>query len=293
MRKIIGKQHIKNILLILVFSLLIISITKDTIELFAVSSREQVKCVPIIMYHQVKDTRLGKDVISPLEFENDLKYLTDNNYNTITMTQLINYVYEDIELPDNPIILSFDDGYLSTYKYVYPLLQKYNMKIVLSIIGKSTDDFSKVIDNNLYAHLTWDHLKEMEQSELVEIQNHTYNLHKIKSGRCGCGQLYNETMYDYEDLIKEDVEKFEERIGLMDIALPNTFTYPYGKYNDNTEEILKKLGYKATLSCRYGINLIDKNPDSLYGLKRICRAHNNDISKLIKEGMETLKYIER
>ncbi len=287
------KKYIKYSLLVIIFSLLTISIAKNAIEIYAVSSRSAAVCVPIIMYHQVKNNELGKDVISPYEFESDLKYLSDNNYSTIAMTDLINYVYEDTDLPENPIILSFDDGYLSTYKYVFPLLQKYNKKIVLSIVGKSTDDFSKVNDNHLTAHLTWKHLKEMEQSGFVEIQNHTYNMHKIKNGRYGCGQFCNESIFDYEQIITEDVTKFEERVQLMEIAPPNTFTYPYGKYNDNTEQILKKLGYKATLSCSYGMNLINKDPEKLFGLKRMCRAHNHSINQLIKEGMETLKYIDK
>ena len=94
------------------------------------------------------------------------------------MTQLIDYVYDQKELPQNPIILSFDDGYLTTYEYVVPLLKKYNMKIVLSLIGVDTDNFSKTFDNNLdYAHMTWNQLNEMACSGLVEIQNHTYNLY--------------------------------------------------------------------------------------------------------------------
>lgn len=287
------KRFIKFFSLIIIFALLALIIAKNATEIYEVYSRKQTICVPIIMYHQVKNNELGKDVISPYEFESDLKYLSDSNYHTITMTELINYVYQDTALPDNPIILSFDDGYISTYKYVFPLLQEYNMKIVLSIIGKSTDDFSRVIDNHLTSHLTWKHVKEMEESGLVEIQNHTYNMHKIRNGRYGCGQLCNESLTDYEHLIADDVTKFEERIQLMEVATPNTFTYPYGKYNDNTEQILKKLGYKATLSCSYGMNLISRDPEKLFGLKRMCRAHNHSLNKLIKEGMETLKYMDK
>jgi peptidoglycan/xylan/chitin deacetylase (PgdA/CDA1 family) len=246
------------------------------------------------MYHQVKNNSFGKDVISPYEFECDLKYLTENDYHTIVMADLIDYVYNDVQLPENPIILSFDDGYLNTYKNVFPLLKKYNMKIVLSIVGKSTDDFSRVHDDNIdYAHMTWSEVNEMAESGLVEIQNHTYNLHKVKNGRYGCGQKYNESIENYEKVISEDVKTFQTQIELMTKVAPTTFTYPYGKYNDNTEKILKNLGYKATLSCQYGVNVISKNPEELYGLKRMCRAHNHNISKLIKEGMETLKYIKQ
>ncbi len=287
------KNLIKNVVFLLIFALLGISITKNLTEIYAVSSSKQAIRVPIIMYHQVINNRFGKDVISPLEFESDLKFLQKSNYNTITMSDLIDYVYNDKELPQNPIILSFDDGYLSTYKYVYPLLKTYNMKIVLSIVGKSTDDFSKVHDENInYSHLTWTQINEMAESGLVEIQNHTYNMHKVINGRYGSGQKKNESLSQYEQMLTEDVTKFQSQTEHMTGIIPNTFTYPYGKYNNNSEQILKKLGYKATLSCQYGINLISKDPDKLFGLKRMCRAHNHDLGKLIKEGMETLKYVK-
>lgn len=144
-------------------------------------------CVPIIMYHEVKTIKTGKDAITPYEFESDLKYLQQNNYTTITMTDLINHVYKGTPLPEKPIILSFDDGYLNNYVYVFPLLKKYNMKIVLSIIGKDTDDFTAIKDDNLdYSHVTWSQINEMIDSKYVEIQNHTYNLHSITKGRFGC-----------------------------------------------------------------------------------------------------------
>ncbi len=284
-------KYMNGILFFILFLLLALTIRKNFSYIHASSDVPSDITVPIIMYHQVKNNSLGKDVISPYEFESDLKFLSSNNYHTVTMTQLIEFVYNDIPLPKNPIILSFDDGYLSTYKNVFPLLQKYNMKIVLSIVGKSTDDFSKVNDTNVdYAHLTWDHINEMRESGLVEIQNHTYNMHKIINGRYGCGQKSNEALCDYEKALTDDVLTFQARCTSMTGWCPSTFTYPYGKYNDNSEQILKGLGYKATLSCRYGVNQINKNPDKLFGLKRMCRAHNHSLNKLIKEGLETLKY---
>ncbi|HWT75413.1 MAG TPA: polysaccharide deacetylase family protein [Mobilitalea sp.] len=282
---------IKKILVIILFLLLSINIAKNLYEITMVSSMDNHVYVPILMYHQVKGTNLGKDVISPYEFECDLKFLKDNNYNTITMSQLVDYVYNDVDLPENPIILSFDDGYLNTYKNVYPLLKKYNMKIVLSIVGKSTDDFSRVVDTNInYAHMTWDQIKEVQESGLVEIQNHSYNMHKVRNGRYGCSQMLNESFTDYEQFLMEDVNQLQDRIYTNTESTPNTFTYPYGKYNDNTNLILKELGFKATLSCRFGVNVIDKDPESLFELKRICRSHNRSVGKLIKEAMETLKY---
>lgn len=293
MRKIFKyKRYYGILLLVLLYAALAYSIVKDIIRISEASSLNKPICVPIVMYHHVKNTGLGKDCISPYEFESDLKYLSENDYHTITMTQLINYVYNDEELPPNPIILSFDDGLYSTYKNVFPLLKKYDMKIVLSIVGKSTDDFSKVDDTNVaYAHSTWTQLKEMVDSGYVEIQNHSYNLHKVCNGRYGSYQKYNESFAHYEEVLTEDLTTLQERSKEMLDYEPNTFTYPYGKYNENTDKILKKLGFKATLSVTYGVNLITKDPEKLYDLKRICRSHTYGIRKVIKEGMETLRFI--
>lgn len=246
--------------------------------------------VPIIMYHHVKSSQPGKDSITQSEFEDDLKYLQKNNYNTITMQDLIDYVYNDGELPENPIILSFDDGLLSTYLNVYPLLQQYNMKVVLSILGLSSEKFSKTVDINInYSHATWDQLNEMQASGLVEIQNHSYDMHNTTNGRYGSSQKKNESFEAYETYLTEDITLFNEKVNLALKTIPNTFTYPYGKYNDNSETILKDLGFKATLTCNFGINVISKDKDCLYELKRICRAHNQSIEKVLTEGMKTIK----
>lgn len=283
-----------DFIFLFIFLVLTIDIARNASELYYMPTLQQGQvCVPIIMYHHVKNNGLGKDVISPYEFEADLKYLKENDYTTITMMDLINYVYEGIQLPEKPIILSFDDGTLSTYKYVFPLLKEYNMKIVLSIIGKSADNFSKVSDVNInYSHITWNQIIEMNESGLVEIQNHSYDMHKVCNGRYGCGQKENETFSQYEAFLAEDIMMLQNKLETTIGAAPNTFTYPYGKYNDNTEKILKELGFKASLTVTFGVNIIDRNnEDELFGLKRICRAHNQPIGKLIKDGLATLKYI--
>ena len=262
-------------------------------EIDAISLNKETICVPIIMYHEVKPFKLGKDVISPYEFESDLKYLTKKNYTAITMTQLIDYVYSSKSLPPNPIILSFDDGYLNNYVYVLPLLKKYKMQIVFSIIGKNTDDFTRIPDNSIdYSHVTWDQLNEMIGSGYVEVQNHTYNLHNAKKGRIGCTQMSGESLSHYEKIMMDDVGNFQEKIMSMTGKTPNTFAYPYGRSSKNTDTILKQLGFKATLSCDYGVNLITQDKNGLFGLKRICRSHGQNIEKVLTEAMKTLKYRE-
>lgn len=272
----------KLIMLLLISSVLlgIFSLGRAFADEPAASRRAR---IPIIMYHQVKPTGLGKDIISPAEFESDLKFLSENHYSPITMAQLIAFAYDGDALPENPVMLTFDDGYYNNYHYVYPLLQKYNAKIVLSIIGKACDDFSEYPSDNMdYAHATWDQIAEMEDSGLVELQNHTYNLHKMKT-RMGCLKAGNESSDQYRQVLSEDIARLQNKLNDIVGVTPNTFNYPYGKYTPESEQIIKALGFKSTLTCDYGINTVTDDPQSLYGLKRICREHGVCISKILKD----------
>lgn len=240
--------------------------------------------LPIFLYHMISPAKTYKYGITPDEFENDLIYLSRSGYTAITMTRLIDSVDSGAPLPSKPVILSFDDGYYNNYAYAYPLLKKYHVKMVLSIIGKRTDDFSAHPSKNMsYAHVTWAQINEMLDSGLVEVQNHTYNLHEINGGRTGCMQKPGETQAQYEITIRNDVGKLQDEIAEMTGFTPNTFVYPYGKSSKNTDEILKRLGFQATLSCDGGINLITGDPDQLFGLRRIERTHEQSVEHILKE----------
>ena len=155
---------------------------------------ESKKEIPIVMYHSLlKDpSRHGKYTISPDQFEKDILYLKENGYETILIQDLINYT-EGAELPDNPIILTFDDGYYDNYFYGYPLAKKHDIKFIISPIGKKTDEYSETGEENPnYSYLTWERLKEMSDSGYVEIQSHSYDMHQIDGEIKGISQIYAE-----------------------------------------------------------------------------------------------------
>lgn len=287
--KSIRKRFIVFLIFISIFPFII---TASGFSFFKKADEKETKIiVPILMYHEVKPYKTGKDVITPYEIESDLNYLKSNGYTTITMTDLIDSADGKVKLPENPVILTFDDGYLNNYHYVFPLLKEYNMKIVLSIIGKNTDDFSLRPDNNLdYSHATWDQIKEMVQTGLVEVQNHSYDMHKITCKRYGCQKTITESLEEYETVLTQDIMKMQEETTVKTGNTPNTFTYPYGQVSRESKDILKKLGFKASLTCRYGVNIITGDPDTLYGLRRICRSHGVSAQKALSEAMKTLKY---
>ena len=203
------------------------------------------------------------------------------------MADLIAYVRDGTPLPEKPIILSFDDGYYNNYVYVLPLLQKYSARIVLSLLGRNTDDFtewpSKSID---YAHVTWDQLNEMLDTGLVEVQNHSYDLHAYTAERHGCTQNQGESDAAYAELLRADLQRLQDELTEHTGRTPDTFAYPYGKYGDLTDKVLRDMGFQATLTCDWGVNHITRDPDCLYRLGRICRSHNQSLQSVLQRAMK-------
>ena len=247
--------------------------------------------LPILMYHDVKEAAPGKDSVTPAELEGDLRYLLGAGYQPVTMAEVIAYVYEGAPLPEMPIVLSFDDGLLSVYTTVGPLLEKYGMKIVLSAIGRSADEFSALPSGNpRYAHATWSQLRELREKGLAEIQNHSYDLHRDEGGMLGCQQRPGESRGDYALRLSEDLTRMQERVYAELGTAPDVFAYPYGKYSALSEGVLRELGFRASLTCDFGMNLLSRDPDCLMGLKRVCRSHGASLPALLAEANESLKW---
>ena len=128
-------------LTIATLAVMIMLLTAATFTTVTASEEEGIR-VPIVMYHSVLKSRTGKYIVSPEQLEQDLKYIQERGYETIVMADLIEYVENGRELPERPIMLTFDDGYYNNLHYVVPLLEKYNMRAVISVVGKYTDDYS-------------------------------------------------------------------------------------------------------------------------------------------------------
>ena len=238
---------------------------------------EDGKKLPIVMYHHIIEnkSRQNKFAISPEQFENDLKYIKEQGFETITTNDLIAYVYEDKPLPEKPIMITFDDGHESFYAYAYPLLKKYDMKAVLSIVGSFTQTYSENEDHNIeYSYLTWKQINEMANTKYVQIANHTYNLHSTDKGRAGCSKKAGETKEQYKQFLEKDILKLQQDIANYTGYTANTFTYPFGRFSNETKEILKEFGFLAILTCSEVVNTIDKdNPEFLYNLGRFNRPN--------------------
>ncbi len=233
---------------------------------------EEGLAVPILMYHNITDKAVGsKYTVTAAELEEDLNYIEEKGYTAVGINDLTAYTKGEAELPDKPIVLTFDDGYESVYTLGLPLFKKYGCKAVVGVIGELAQLFTDEEDHNIeYSHLSWEEINEMSKSGFVEFQNHTYALHEIKNGRKGAAQKKGESLEAYKKLLTEDAEKLNSEILNYTGIKPTAFIYPYGNFNDNTEEIIKEMGFKAILNCYEKVNYI-KTPEDLLGLCRFLR----------------------
>lgn len=256
-----------------VLALAAVALALGAAAVVSVRAVEEPVEIPVVMYHALlkDEAQHGRYVISPAEFENDLLYLKKHGYTTILVEDLIAYT-QGASLPEKPILLTFDDGYYNNYLYAFPLAQKYQCKFVISPIGRYADQYTESGETSAYyTHATWDQLKEMVDSGLVEVQNHSYNLHANKGGREGAGQKAGETDAQYSAMLVEDLTKAQEAALAHLGKAPAAFVYPFGAMSKASPGIVKDMGFAATMTCREKRARITRDPESLYGMGRYLR----------------------
>lgn len=251
------------------------------------TTQEEPIDLPVLMYHSInsRESKAGEYVITPEALREDLEWLTKNGYHTVVVQDLIDYVEQGVPLPEKPVMLTFDDGYYNNYLNAFPLLQEYRMKAVISIIVGETDKYSQLDENREnYSHLTWDQIGEMMESGLVEFQSHSYSLHKNGNGeRKGIGKKSGETTEQYQQAIREDVEKGQLRFVEMTGYAPTAFTYPFGAVSEDSYPVLEELGFRATLDAQGKLFHLTRDPECLRRIPRYNRRWGKPARQIIEK----------
>lgn len=241
--------------------------------------------LPIIMYHSVlkSPSRAGTYIVSPQTVECDLKYLKEHGYTSMFASELAQAVLTGGELPQKPVIITLDDGYLNNLTYVLPLLEKYDMKAVVSVVGIYSETFSESPDPNpAYAHLCWNDIEELTASGRVEIGNHTYDMHK-KTARKGTKKQLGESEAEYYETLITDVGRTQSLLEEFCGIVPTTFAYPYGYISRESVPILQEMGFTALLTCTEKVNMITADPKVLTSLGRFNRPSGVSTERFMKK----------
>ena len=124
--------------------------------------------------------------VNPSKFESQLKYLSQNSYNTVTSEQLYNCLIGESKIEERTIALTFDDGWQNLYTVVFPLLKKYNLNATCFLIPNLIETNKNVrgVSPNLVVPdsdimCTWQEIAEMHESGFIDFQSHSMNHYLI------------------------------------------------------------------------------------------------------------------
>lgn len=252
------------------------------------TSAPQSVSIPVIMYHQISKNgkNVGRYVISREELEKDLIYLQKNGYETVNVADIVSYVEGEKNLPEKCVMLTFDDGYETGFTVLYPLMQKYHMKAVVSVIGSLTELYTENGDHNdTYSYLDEEEIRLLSESDEIEIQNHSYDMHYSQSGkRKGINKLSGESYEDYKKALTDDIGKMQTYLMSITGRKCQAMTYPFGECCEDTLKICKSLGFKVTFTCEEKVNTLTRyRRESLYNLGRFNRSGVADREAFFKK----------
>lgn len=227
--------------------------------------------VPIILYHHLAQEAQGDMTISESRFREQMEALFEAGYNPVSFDDLIAFVENRTPLPDHPIVITFDDGYMSNYEIAYPILKEYRFKAAIFIIGVTFgQDTYKDTGFAVSPHFGMEEAREMISSGLISIQSHTYDMHRVEGldspdmMRRGVLQTDGESDEDYRAAFIYDYKKSNTLIQEITGESNKVYAYPYGLYNTGTEVWLEDLGVQVTLTTDEHINTVKTGkPDTL------------------------------
>ena len=244
-KKLIGGRQfwsLMAVLLILLGVVLIVGHPHEEAAPAPLPSVENDAKVLVLNYHMV-NTMFISLAVEPSDFDWQMKYLVDHGYHTITPDELYDFLAGQGTLPDRPVLITFDDGYVDNYTNAYPILKKYNLKATIFIV---TGFVSK-----RKGYLTWDQLREMEQNGIT-MQSHTVTHAPLP-------ELPDDRIR--EELV-ESKRQAEEELGH-----PIEFiAYPTGVHDLHIVGIAKEAGYKGGFTVKYGN--VDRS-SNIYAMERV------------------------
>jgi peptidoglycan/xylan/chitin deacetylase (PgdA/CDA1 family) len=198
------------------------------------SARESVH-VPILLYHRFGPAATDSMTVTTPLFESQLNYFRDNGYKVIPLRELVDYYLGKRAAPNpHSVVITVDDGHVSVYREMFPLVRKYNIPVTLFI-------YPSAISNAPYA-MTWGQLREMKETGLFDFQSHTFWHPNFKKDKRRLKPAEYESFVDMQ--LKKSKEKLEKELNIRVSML----AWPFGIYDDDLIHKAIEAGYVATFT---------------------------------------------
>ncbi len=191
--------------------------------------------VPILLYHRFGPVAADSMTVTTTLFESQLKYLRDNGYNVIPLRELADYYLGKRQAPQpRSVVITVDDGHISVYRDMFPLVRKYHIPVTLFI-------YPSAISNAPYA-MTWDQLKEMKETGFFDFQSHTFWHPNFKKDKKRLKPA------EYESFVGMQLRKSKEKLEKELNVRVSMLAWPFGIYDDDLIHRAIEAGYVATFT---------------------------------------------
>ncbi len=228
----------------------------------------------VLAYHDIAepDQALMPDfAVTPSHFQEQIVWLKEHGRHFVSIDQVLAAQAGKAPLPTNPVLLSFDDGFRSVYTTAFPVLQRYRVPAVLGLVGSWLRPESGLVqfgDDRVQRErfLSWQELRSLEASGLIEPASHTYDLHKGIAGNpqgnsepAVTTRLYRadqgyESETAYRQRLRADLAQNSSYLERQLGRRPRVVIWPYGRYNQTAAAVAKELGMPVGLNLDDGAN---------------------------------------
>jgi peptidoglycan/xylan/chitin deacetylase (PgdA/CDA1 family) len=183
--------------------------------------------LPVLVYHHVLPRELMKTMDSTISlesFEQQMGYLADRHFETLTAHQLYDYLEGRLVVPSKAVLITFDDGLLSTKEYAYPILKQYGFRALQHIISSRTDRAQGAQLFDVEGPLQFFTAADLEElADVFQFEAHTYEFHSLNEDS-GVGVALDRSKEEILLDLQQNIEQVPAAVSLA---------YPYGHYTED------------------------------------------------------------
>ena len=196
--------------------------------------------VPVLSYHNFSvDRSTNRMTVTQAAFEEQMKFLKDNDYRVITLNQFLDFLNFKSQISKKSVVITIDDGWRSAYDIALPILKKYGYPATLFV-------YTDLITGSQRT-LSWELVQEMARNGL-DVQGHTKTHRKLTMMNS------TESFKDYVEAIEGELAKSAGTIKAKAGKEVKYLAYPEGETNPLVIELAQREGYLAAFTAKRGGN---------------------------------------
>ncbi len=207
--------------------------------------------VVIFVYHRFGDDRHPSTNISIEKLRKDFDWLKKNNYQVMTLEEIVAKLEKKESFPKKTVAFTIDDAYKSFYQNGLEVFKEYNFPFTLFVVTNATQ-------KGYGDYMSWEQIKEASKFGEVSLHTHTHP-HMTQMSDT---EIRNE--------LESGIKIYTQAMGVK----PAYFAYPYGEYDKRVRGLVKEYGFQAIFNQDAGAVSAQSN---IYDIDRTAIGENTSM----------------